>query len=331
MASDEKSVSEEFPELFHYTNVSAFENIFKTRQFWPTHYQDLGDVTEFTRFQLKVQKFISPIIRDIFNRQIQHNSEFAAGVSRHGGIDAVVKKEAEDLLNKIHSQTFAKEMYKETFICSFCAHIQPDEARDGLLSQWRGYGAGEGVAIVLDTSKVEKMLVREHNRFQINNIVTLANVIYDNDSNDLIIKQRFKNVFKYLPKILEEVFPEKGLSDTDTLRSCFEAIHDHFLLGSIRVKHNGFHEENEIRIVVPTTTKDSYSYNPNDPKPLKETRYRQKDNCEARYIKLFGYKPLPIKRIIVGPSRMQNFNCQRIEGIVKTSIKVVKSEIPFSG
>lgn len=290
----------------------------------------MNDITEFTRFRLKVRQFIRPIIRDIFDKQIQRNSESATGFS-YGGTDVAVDKEAEDLLDTVHRHTFGKEMYKETFICSFCGHTQPDEARNGLLSQWRGYGAGGGVAIVLDTSSVEEMLVREYNRFQLNNIVTLTEVIYDNDSNDVIIKQRFENVFEYFPKILEEVFPEKGWSDTNKLESYFEAMHDHFLLGSIRVKHNGFHEENEIRIVVPTTTKDSYSYNPNDPKPLKEIRYKQKGSGEARYIELFGYMSLPIKRIIVGPSRIQNFNCQRIEGMVRTSIEVVKSEIPFSG
>jgi len=152
MASDEKSVSKEFPELFHYTNVSAFKNIYKTRQFWATHYQDLNDNAEFARFSLKVREFIRPIIREIFDRQMQRNAEFATGVSRYGGIDVAVDKEAEDLLDMVHSHTFAKEMYKETFICSFCAHRLPYEARHGLLSQWRGYGAYGGVAIVLDTS-----------------------------------------------------------------------------------------------------------------------------------------------------------------------------------
>ncbi len=331
MGDDERIVSDEFPELFHYTNVSAFENIYNTRKLWATHYQDLNDTTEFTRFRLKVRQFILPIIRDIFDRQKRRDADFATDINRQGGIDVVVDKEAEDILSRVHNHTFGKEMYKQTFICSFCAHTQPDEAKDGLLSQWRGYGERGGVAIVLDTSKVEKMLVQEHTRFQINNISTLATVIYDNDSNDLIMKQRFENVFRHFPKILAEVFPENGSCDTNTLQSCFEAMHNHFLFGSIRVKHNGFHEENEIRLVVPTTTKDSYSYNPKDPKPLKEIRYRQKGGCEVRYIELFGYMPLPIKRIIVGPSRIQNFNCQKIRDVVKTSIEIVKSGIPFSG
>jgi hypothetical protein len=325
----EDIVSKEFPELFHYTTVSAFESIYKTPQrLWATHYENLNDNTEFSRFRLKVREFIRPKIWEIFDKKVRCSAEIATEINKQGGIDTVVDKEAESLLDMLHSHTFDKYMYKETFICSFCGHTQPDEARNGLLSQWRGYGAGGGVAIVLDTSSVEKMFVRERDGVRLN-MGLLANVIYDNDSNDAIIKQRFENVFEYFPKILEEIFPEKGVCDTNKLESYFKAMHDHFLFGSIRVKHNAFHEEKEIRIVVSTTTRDSYSYNPDDPKPLKTIRYRQKGSCEARYIELFGDAPLPIKRIIVGPSRMQNLNCQRITDIVGKDIKVVKSGTPF--
>ena len=331
MGDDERIVSDEFPELFHYTNISAFENIYTTRKLWATHYQDLNDTTEFNRFRLKVHQFILHMIRDIFDRQMRRDTNFATDINLHGGIDVVVDNEAEDILNMVHNRTFGKEMYKQTFVCSFCAHTQPDEIKDGLLSQWRGYGAGGGVAIVLDTAKVEKMLAQEHKRFQINNISTLATVIYDNDSNDPIMRQTFHNVFEHFPKILAERYRENGSCDTNTLQSYFEAMHDHFLFGSIRVKHKGFHEENEIRLVVPTTTKDSYSYNFKDTKPLKHIRFKQKGSCEVRYIELFGCVPMPIKRIIIGPSRIQNVNCQQIKEIVKTSIEVVKSDIPFTG
>ena len=332
MNDDEHPVSVDFSELFHYTNLSAFKKIYESKKSRATHYQDLNDTTEFTRFRIKVWQFILPIIRNISERQRQRDKEYAAYVNEYGGIEEDVNRIAEDILSTVHSHTFNKKMYKETFVCSFCAHTKPVEVKDGLLSQWRGYGADGGVAIVLDTLKIEKMLAREYDKFQIKNISILATVIYDNDRNDLIIKQRFENVFRYFPKILAEKSPEKGSCDTNILQSCFEAMHDHFLLGSIRVKHNAFHEEKEIRIVVPTTTKNSDSYNSKDLKPLKEIRYRQEDNREARYIELFGKARLPIKRIIVGPSRIQNVNYQIVKDIVKNpKIDVIKSDIPFIG
>jgi hypothetical protein len=332
MAEDENIVSEEFPELFHYTNVSACENIYKTRQFWATHYEDLNDNTEFERFRLKVREFIRPIIWEIFDKKMQCSAEFTMDVNRNHGIDIVVDQEAEKLLDRLHSHTFGKHMYKETFIGSFCAHTLPYEARHGLLSQWRGYGANGGVAIVLNTSCVEKMMRHEYDDvFQLQ-IMYMGNVIYDN--NDVRIKKDFENVFELSPKILEILYPDKEQYDEIRLESLFEKMHNHFVLGSTLVKHHAFHEENEIRIVVSPKTRDSYnSYNPQDTKLPKEIRYRQIDNCEARYIELFGDAPLPIKRIIVGPSRIQNLNYQRIRGTVDKSscIEVVKSEIPFLG
>ena len=145
----------------------------------------------------------------------------------------------------------------------------------------------------------------------------MGDVIYDD--NDLRIKNDFKNVFEHYPQILE-ILADKELGNKRELefRSHFEAMHNDFLLGSTLVKHHAFREEKEIRIVVSPKTRDSFStYNPDDPKLKKEIRYRQKDNHEARYIELFGYEPLPIKRIIVGPSRIQNLNYQKIRDIVR--------------
>jgi hypothetical protein len=333
MADDENIVSKQSPELFHYTKVSAFESIYKTRQFWATHYEDLNDSTEFARFRLKVHEFIRPKIREIFDKKVQCNAEIAMDVNRKGGIDIVVDEEAEWLLDLVYSHTFGKHMYRETFVSSFCAHnITSYEASHGLLSQWRGYGADGGVALVLDTFGVEKMMRHDHDDvFQLQ-IMHMGDVIYDN--NDERIENDFKNVFEYSLKILEELYPYKGLCDERRLESYFEKIHNDFLLGSTLVKHHAFHEENEVRIVVSPKTRNSFSsYNSDDPKLQKEIRYRQKDNCETRYIELFGDAPLPIKRIIVGPSRIQNSNYQRIRAIVgkNSCVEVVKSEIPFLG
>lgn len=331
MGDDENIVSKQFPELFHYTNVSAFENIYKTRQFWPTHYEDLNDRSEFARFRLKVCEFIRPKIRDIFYKKVQDSPDNAAYVNKNGGIDIVVDKDTEWLLDTAHSRTFSKQMYKETFISSFCAHnMSSYEARHGLLSQWRGYGTDGGIAIVLDTRGVEEMMKHEYDDVSQLQSMHMGNVIYDNK--DERIKRDFKNVFEHFPKIIELLYSGREQHNERKVLSHYEKMHDHFLFGSTLVKHYAFHEENEIRIVVSPKTKDSYdSYNPDEPKLQKEIRYRQKGNCDARYIELFGDSSLPIKRIIIGPSRIQHSNYQKIRDIVdKTAcIEVVMSEIPF--
>jgi hypothetical protein len=82
----------------------------------------------------------------------------------------------------------------------------------------------------------------------------------------------------------------------------------------------------------------------NPSKPTKAIRYRRKGEGEVRYIELFGIDDkhglpkgrvkagLPIERLIVGPSRIQNLNYQKIRELTSGStIDVTKSGIPFLG
>lgn len=333
--TDEKRVSDEFPELFHYTNISAFENIYKTRQFWATHYQDLNDLTEFTRFRLRVREFIHPIVLSIFKKQIRDNTAFATAVDKHGGIDVVVDSEVDDLLDTVHRRTFGKEMYKETFIFSFCGHRLPYEASHGLLSQWRAYSADGGVAIVFNTAAVEQMMHDEYDHRVQLQLMHVGTVEYDSpgQESEIRIRKRFKAVFDHLPDIAKRWYPDDGVYNKIALASAFERIHGDFVLGTTLVKHHAFHEENEIRIVVSPKTDDSYSqYDPDNPRLRMDILYRPAARThEARYVKLFGELVLPIERIIVGPSRIQNLNYQKIRDVVGTPAKIVRSEIPFSG
>lgn len=329
VTNDLKLLSKEFPELFHYTNISAFENIYKTQQLWPTHYEDLNDTTEFKRFKKNVCDYIRPIIRDHFVRKMNGSKENTMAVNSHGGIDDVVDQEAEKLLDQVHRLTFSKNFYKETFVSSFCAHTQQTyESKHGLLSQWRGYGEDGGIAIVLDTYQVGKLLHYENECISQLQFFTMAPVIYDDD--DEGIKKAFKNVFENYPKVLKKLYSNEEPGNERKALKLIGAMHKHFLLGSILVKHRAFHEENEFRIVLsPNTVDTDPPYDADIPKLKKEIRYRLKGNSEARYITLFGNSPLPIKRVIIGPSRIQNFNYHRIKDMLGKSPKIDVSNIPL--
>ena len=323
MLDNENPVSKEFPELFHYTNVSALTNIFKEHIFRATHYEDLNDKSELERFSLKVRDFIRPIIREYFSMRMQHDIQIAKEVNRDGGIDILVDKEAAMFLDTTHKVTFGKNAL-EPFVCSFCAHgAKSYEAKHGLLSQWRGYAADGGVAIVLDTRGIEDRMQHEQGIFA-HPINHIADVIYDND--DAGIKKNFSTVFKHFPEILDMLYKNK--------QPPYELIFDHFIYGSTLVKHHGFYEEKEVRIVVaPRPNRDSILYVPeHESKPSKVIRYTQRGNSEVRYIELFGDAPLPIKRVIIGPSQFQNLHHQKVTDLVQDSnIEVVMSDTPFLG
>ena len=142
MTCDEKRVSDQYPELFHYTQVPTFEKIYKSRELWATHYENLNDSSELNQFRLKVAEYIAPHVRRNLDKRIQSDAQTVERVRRHGGIDALVKLEAEHWADIFHKKTFSDRWIKDTFICSFCT---PDRDRKhlsthGLLSQWRGYG-----------------------------------------------------------------------------------------------------------------------------------------------------------------------------------------------
>jgi hypothetical protein len=329
-ARNKKKVSEQFPELFHYTNLTAFKNIFETNILRATHYRDLNDSSEFARFKLKVLEYIRPIMKKILN-DFRYTKRVEKYINERGGIELAVEKDAAWHVDSVHESMFKKEMYQETFVCSFCGHnLQSYESGHGLLSQWRAYGAGGGVAIVLDTVRVEEMMIKDYANFQFQRSM-MGKVIYDD--NDSEIKKEYKKVFKSFPKIIEIYYNNQWVERRSEVEKLYTDMHKDFLLGSVLVKHRAFQEENEIRSIVSLPTEHSYSYGPDNPKMKKQIWYMLKDNREIRYIEMFGNEPLPIKRIIVGPSRIQNFNYQTVRDIIgeDTNIEIVKSGIPFLG
>ena len=70
-----------------------------------------------------------------------------------------------------------------------------------------------------------------------------------------------------------------------------------------------------------------------DPAPLKDVFKRSRDKRERSHISLFGkdFPDLPIKRVIVGPSRSQENNVLFARKIVGRSLPVSKSATPYIG
>lgn len=323
MANGTERASDKHPELFHYTTVDAFKSIYNSRTFWATHYEDLNDSSELRRFGLKIRDFIAPMIREKFEERTGRDEQFAAKVDGDGGIDSVVGREAAMHPDVLHRKTFGEKGLQHVFVCSFCAHDAGSYgAEHGLLSQWRGYGAGGGIAIVLDRHDIEKRMKQEMCVFS-HPINHIGDVTYDNDPG-LENKGEFSGLFELLPKLLCQFYSDE--------QPRYEEIFEPFVLGSTLVKHHGFHEEKEVRIVVstmPTNPASIFYADQNDSKPIK---YRPRGDGECRYIELFGGAPLPIKRVIVGPSRIQNSNSQNVREWIKgAGIDVVMSETPFVG
>ena len=112
-----------------------------------------------------------------------------------------------------------------------------------------------------------------------------------------------------------------------------------FVAATTLFKHHAFSEEREVRIVaipgsgeVQTTAQAEY---PEEftASPLKEIRTRETDIGKRRYIALFENLDarLPIKRVIVGPSRHQSENYERAKTFLGQIAPVSLSATPFIG
>jgi hypothetical protein len=111
-----------------------------------------------------------------------------------------------------------------------------------------------------------------------------------------------------------------------------------FLDAATRFKHQGFKEEREVRIVaIPgsaeTAAAVSSEHTEFTRKPIKTVCNLLSENRGRPYIALFGTleEELPIKRIIIGPSRGQDDNYRRAAVAVGTRISTVRSKTPFVG
>lgn len=313
-----KLVSAGTPQIFHYTSVESFASIFETKQFWATHYSDMNDTSE----QQAVDHFV-PLLADIFKERAANDMAFSRRLSEGGGLGPVCRREAEMHVSQIHKSIFRD--FEGPFIVSFCGHDHGSyEATNGLLSQWRGYGSSGGVAIVLDKASIATLMSEERDLFA-HALNRVGNVRYDHDASG--IRSDFSDFFDQASNILRDFY--------GSVQPRYERIFDAFVGGTTLVKHRAFHEERETRIVVCPRTKNPASpfYDSNNSgKPAKEAKYRKRFEGEARYIELFGRKRLPIDRVIVGPSRVQRVNQQRVAEIVGDSgIPVALSEIPYVG
>jgi hypothetical protein len=186
---------------------------------------------------------------------------------------------------------------------------------------------------VLDTLGIEERMEYERDVFS-HPVNHIGDVVYDTD--DEGIMRDFSEAFRILPSYLKSIYCDGiQISKNETEDLLIPFVH-----GSTLVKHHGFHEENEVRIVVcpVPTNPDSIFYSSPDSvfssntKKSKKIKYREKNQRELRYIELFGDRPLPIKRVIIGPSRLQNVYYQNLtECVAGSKLEIVKSKIPYLG
>ncbi len=325
-----RTLVEKHPELHHYTTRAGLEGIWTTNSLWATHFSRLSDSSEIVLLKDPlIAALEAPVRREIIKNQ--HDSlRLRRFVKMRGGVSAYAHEAARKFVDAIFASAFTGagvvRPMAEPFISSFCSHANDHqyEQANGLLSQWRGYGVQGRYALVFDTQRLDHLLAREWQ----------AHFWLQLELSEAIYLKGLATLETSFPKLLEKVI-EQMSNALQSDNKQFAYFIETFLQAATLLKHRGFEEEREVRIVaIPHSKrliedarmKDFIMGRP----PLKEVRTLGESK---KYVALFESldAELPIKRIIVGPGAKQEEDIEFACSLVSNRVPIWKSETPFIG
>jgi hypothetical protein len=313
--SDVIATTDEITVLHHYTSADGLKGIVESRQLHATNLRFLNDAAEFIWYT-----------RHRFKHII---SKCGPSIAKEWG------QEWSQQWTDTYSELMIHHFKQRAFMygVSFCPpHVQGDT--NGLLSQWRGYGADGGYAIAFDIATLaarieqEKLKAKEKYAY-----LGLAHIKYfDLDSSgEPSAEAPSLNEEDAIRYFLEARYKEQ-----------FEGVVDNELYGqslytlaylSAISKHPGFSEEREVRLVCRIIES-------RDQTPKKTIQFRNKNGLLVPFVRVFDSceedagAPLPITQVIIGPHRNSEQRMRSVELLLKQNgIKadVVCSKIPYTG
>lgn len=340
--------SEVYSSLYHYTTFNGLMGILTSQSLWATHYKFLNDSTEIVLFKEKLGQLLYPHILGEYKRQfakLPRKKQFT------------ISPEEFCKVAKADTVIFIDTLYRvtgdEIYIISFCGNRKDDTYinRNGILSQWRGYGSDGGFAIEFDTKKLEIKLKEDEEDKYDYDFWHISDVVYSN--NDQKFKEEIaesgllEHIGEYVQHMIQKLIPAQNNVGILDATKAYPA----FIQCISRYKHHGFTEENEVRIVtLPAIQNEKRVKEARKMKhplsPEKQRKFLQKNGKHTPYIELFRKSDtallsenikqsditLPIKRIIVGPHKDKDVRTASLRTMLRnTDIEVHLSDIPYIG
>jgi hypothetical protein len=306
------------PSIFHYTDATGLAGILSSDTLFASDYRFLNDASELGIIHdLLVPLFeaeIAQIMPELDEREWIRGFYGYHGISGHGRQAEGFFKSVIRVINDV----------SPLFVVSFCKHEESSkEFKHGLLSQWRGYGNAGGFAIEFDEEGIDELLTKELNEFAYAGYKS-GDVLYERYER-LFIPDEFKGV---AGEMLRRIFEPLDVSEI-TGRIDFDAFIRKFMSVASFLKHWGFREENEYRVLFSCLPLDKIP--DSNKRTPKEIKFRSKNGQIVPYIEVF--KPnLPIKSIIVGPHPAQELQCEAVKLMLREEVidaEVRMSEIPY--
>jgi len=329
-----RTIAEEHPELFHYTTALGPEGILRTQTLWATHALFLNDTSEITAFQARLPEFLRSAVADEIDvlLRVPANKQL---MQQAGGREAVIEEIVRGLTTGMYTAllgTSASAPFIDPYVLSFCTPANERVARQGLLSQWRGYGSDGGYALVFDTARLDTLLSEEATKWTWD--LFGGNVIYSSDPPDKFREDLGPAADTIRAGVAEFI---RTAGNDDVLEPVYSAL----IQCACRYKHGGFDEEREVRIVaIPANQEVADEGRRRNLGVSEKPRHSfVRNGSVVPCIHLFEgiaaahRKPLPITRVIVGPHPDKNKRRRAVIILLREQgleVPVYASDIPYA-
>jgi len=288
----------------HYTTAENFKLILGSRSIWMRNARGMNDLSEVSNGHFRIRKAL--ISDNRIDRLRSALDKIHPGTTPSANILSLVDGHIQTLLN-------------ETYITCVSEH-DPREDLIGRLSMWRAYTQGSvGVGVVLNTEafKSETDVLQAYS----------SPVAYLNDN----------EIAADIDQVISNLIHERDWLTTQTPQTIVNWGFSMFLFGMTCLKHPGFAEEREWRIIHNPTLYPSQEIRPEIVTiggiPQRIYKIPLKDYPDQNFV---GASPdRLIERVIVGPSnyghivRQALIDCMAAVGIRNPESRVINSDIPL--
>lgn len=322
---EETDTASEHPELFHYTNISSLQGMIDTGELWAANAFQQNDTSELSVYWDNLLEYMNEPFLNAYQKANARSGKTIDFSKVPGGLEEAAKHDSRAWVNAARSILLAKPggpgMF-HPFIACFTTHSSDSEIdkyrqKNGMLSQWRAYAA-DGVAVVFDSKRLIEMLREETEKFEYGPGM-IGDITYSHKM------KKFSTLNKYLSGLAWlHAFDEEQAGQAHLVEAAKPLIG-----AALRTKHMGFLEENENRFVA-LLPSNQHLEEIKENRSLKNKKKIHINNGRA-YIHLFeeSSHSLPIKRVIIGPSRSQNEIADRVRWILGNEDLVHLSDTPF--
>jgi hypothetical protein len=274
------------PPLYHYTSGNGLIEIIKSGELWSTQVNCLNDASEFLYTMARLQERAKTLL---------------------------ASPQPDDI--KFLLETIITELKRPVrgalgwFVACFT-----EDGDD--LSQWRGYGGGEGgYSIEFDSIHLRGMSHQQQ--------VFLGKIEYDEVKQNAFFDDLLKQTISFF---LDGIEKQRAPTREDWANDFLACWSWHVALFAPMIKHPKFKEEREWRLLYPF----------ND-EAIPRMRYLQRSSMLTKHVPIRlmmqDEKPrLPLKSVIVGPCRHVDISKISVGDLLRTyeyAVSVFATKIPY--